>query len=203
MTLINTLMIIQKYHPQIKNTSIRTAFTAFIVICLFATYVSSLPMVMFPLKPSPSTGPYQDDEFLKIANDSIYSLSGQIMPNGTSLRELETTQQKLATMNISPELYPKAKKINEYLYYACKAGDESSDVMNLADKKGSPEYTDWTVDTQAKTYQNASVTIWIDIQDLYPNATPFNLVPVAKKPLGEKIITQWPKSPFSEFDNDI
>jgi len=187
---------------QTKKRYHRILIASFIVLCLFTAYVTSLPMVILPLKPAPATGPYQDTEFFDIANDTIYSLSGQTIPNGTELRELQTTQQQLTQMNISPDFYPTATKINDYLYYVSKAGDEASDAMNLADKMGSPEYTDWTVDSKAKAYQEASFTVWEDIKELFPNVTPYELRPVATRLPSDKIVTQWPKSPFSVYDFD-
>ncbi|MDD1729516.1 MAG: hypothetical protein LUQ50_10660 [Methanospirillum sp.] len=187
---------------RVTKTLQRTVLMTIIVLCILPTCVASLPIVMYPLKPSPAIGPYQDSEFLEISNETILGLSNQTIPNGTALRELQTTQQKLANMNISPELYPTAKQINAYLYYSAKAGDESSDAMSLADKPYSPEYTDWTVNLQAKIYQNASKTIWKQIQDLYPNVTSYTLRPTATPDPSEKMITRWPKSPFSTFDNE-
>ena len=191
-----------KDHARVPKSLWRTVLMVSLILCILPTWVASLPIVMYPLKPSPLIGPYQDSEFLEISNETILGLSNQTIPNGTALRELQTTQQKLANMKISPELYPMAKKINAYLYYSAKAGDEASDAMSLADKPYSPEYTDCTVNLQAKIYQNASKTIWNQIQDLYPNVTSYTLRPTATPDPSEKLITRWPKSPFSTFDNE-
>ncbi len=155
---------------------------------------------MFPLKPSPATGPYQDAEFLDIANETIYGLSDQTVPNGTLLRELQTTQQQLAKMSISPELYPRARKINAYLYYTSKAGDEFSDAMSLASKPYSPAYNDDSVLNDAKQYQTASQVIWNQIAYLYPGVIPYRLE-TATKPFSpnEDPNFKWPFDSFPPY----
>jgi len=176
----------------------RTFLIALIIIAIWTIHAAALPTVMFPLKPSPATGPYQDAEFLDIANETIYGLSNQTIPNGTHLRELQTTQQQLAKMNISPELYPRARQINAYLYYTSKAGDEYSDAMNLAGKPYSPAYKDNSVLSEARQYQTASQVIWNQIKDLYPGVTPYRLETVtgAFSP-NEDPNFKWPYDPVS------
>jgi hypothetical protein len=188
---------------RINVISKRLFFIALIILCIFTNQVASLPTIIFPLKPSPAIGPYQDDDFLHQSNNTIYELSNATIPNGTNLRELQTTQQKLSKMNVSPELYPTAKQINAYLYYVTKAGDAADDSMTLADKPYSPESTDWTINSDVTTYQNASLTIWNQIKDLYPNATTYKLRPIALPLRSDKVVTSWPKSPFSEFDSNF
>ena len=182
---------------RVERVLVRT-FIILILIGVCTIPVTSLPMVMFPLKPSPATGPYQDTEFLKLANETIYGLSNQSIPNGTALRDLLTTQQNLAAMKISPELYPKAKQINAYLYYTAKSGDEYSDAMNLASKPYSPVYRDESVISVAKEYQTASQVVWDQIKDLYPGVIPYRLemanIPEYK---GDLTSINWPVNPFS------
>jgi len=153
----------------------RSLLIALIIIAIGTIHAAALPTIMFPLKPSPATGPYQDAVFLDIANETIYGLSNQAIPNGTTLLELQTTQQQLAKMSISPDLYPRARQINAYLYYTSKAGDEYSDAMNLASKPYSPAYKDNSVLNEARQYQTASQVIWNQIKDLYPGVTPYRL----------------------------
>ncbi len=153
----------------------RSFLIALIIVALWTIHAAALPTVMFPLKPSPATGPYQDAVFLDIANETIYGLSNQAIPNGTTLLELQTTQQQLAKMSISPDLYPRARQINAYLYYTSKAGGEYSDAMNLAGKPYSPAYKDNSVLSEARQYQAASQVIWNQIKDLYPGVTPYRL----------------------------
>ncbi|PWR70889.1 hypothetical protein [Methanospirillum lacunae] len=173
---------------------------ALIIMMICTIHVAALPTVMFPLKPSPITGPYQDAEFLTIANETIYGLSNQTIPNGTTLRELQTTQQKLAKMNISPDLYPRARQINAYLYYTSKAGDAYSDAMSLASKPYSPAYTDSSVTSEAKEYQIASQVIWNQIMDLYPGVSPYRLE-TSKTPYSpnEDPTFKWPYDPVQTY----
>ncbi|PKL60921.1 MAG: hypothetical protein CVV33_00220 [Methanomicrobiales archaeon HGW-Methanomicrobiales-4] len=141
-------------------------FICIITICAFTIHATSLPMVTFPLKPSPEAGPYQDEEFLEEVNETIYGLSNQTIPNGTALRELQTKQQMLSKMSISPELYPTATQINAYLYYTTKAGTEYSDAMSFYTRPYSPVYEDESLIGEAQEYQAASKTIWNRIKDL-------------------------------------
>ncbi len=173
----------------------------FLIVCI--NHASALPTVLFPLKPSPASGPYQDSEFLELANETIYGLSNSTIPNGTSLRELQSTQQKLAGMNISPGLYPTAKLINVYLYYASKSGDELSDALNLADKPYSPVYKDDTMISEARKYQAASLTVWNQIKAMYPGVVPYTLSSAVTATPTEEVPYYWPKSPFSDFNGDL
>jgi hypothetical protein len=155
-------------------------------------------MVRFPLKPSPDTGPYQDEEFLQLANETIYGLSNQTIPNGTALREFQTTQQKLSRMNISPEFYSTAKKINNYLYYSARAGDSYAEVTALYSKPYSPVYQDESIISEAREYQMASQILWREIEDLYPGVTPYRLE-TTQRPLSanEDPDFKWLYSPVS------
>jgi|GEM_PF-903445 len=173
----------------------------FIIVCI--SQAAALPTVMYPLKPSPANGPYQDSEFLELANETIYGLSNTTIPNGTSLRELQSTQQRLAKMNISPGLYPTAKQINAYLYYASKSGDELSDALSLADKPYSPVYRDDTMISEARKYQVASQTVWSLIKSLYPGVVPYTLSSQVNPTPTEEAPYFWPKSPFSDFSGDL
>ena len=171
----------------------RMLLIGIITLCAFTIHAASLPMVIFPLKPSPETGPYQDEEFLELANETIYGLSNQTIPNGTTLRELQTTQQILAKMSISPDLYPTAAKINEYLYYTAKAGNEYSESLSFYSKPYSPIYNDESQISEAKQYQAASRIIWNQIQDRYPGVAPYRLE-YATKPFStnENPNFEWP-----------
>ncbi len=153
----------------------RIFFICIITICAFTIHAASLPVVTFPLKPSPDTGPYQDEEFLEEASAIIYGLSNQTIPNGTTLLDLLTMQQKLARMNISPDLYPKAKQINAYLYYTAKAGNKNADAMTLTTAPWSPVYHDVSQLSEGATYQAASQVIWNQIKYLYPDVIPYTL----------------------------
>lgn len=169
-----------------------------ILLCICTIHTGALPTVLFPLKPSPATGPYQDEVFLELANRSIHDLSNQTIPNGTSLRDLQTTQQQLARMNISPRLYPRASLINAYLYYTAKAGDSYSDAMSLSDKPYSPLYKDIAQTSEAREYQAASQVIWEQLKDWYPEVKPY-ILSASQKPFStnEDPNFKWPpNSPF-------
>jgi len=180
-----------------------TFFIGFIFLVVCISHAVALPSVMFPLKPSPANGPYQDSEFLELANETIYGLSNTTIPNGTSLRELQSTQQKLARMNVSPGFYPTAKQINAYLYYASKSGDELSDALNLADKPYSPVYRDVTMISEARKYQAASQTVWNQIKAMYPGVVPYTLSSAVAPTPTEEVPYYWPRSPFSDFSGDL
>lgn len=194
------MAIIQSKLNRDKAPSWRVLLITLIIMGICTIHVVALPTVMFPLKPSPQTGPYQDAEFLTIANETIYGLSNQTIPNGTMLREFQTNQQKLAKMNISPDLYPRARQINAYLYYTSKAGDAYSDAMSLASKPYSPEYTDSSITAEAKEYQIASQVIWNQIKDLYPDVTPYRLE-TSQQPYSpnEDPSFKWPYDPKQPY----
>jgi len=149
-------------------------------------------MVKFPLKPSPATGPYDDEVFLDIANDTITSLSGQTVPNGTTLYDVQTTQQKISKMNISPDFYPIANQINMYLYYTGKAGSEYSSAMTMMDKPYSPVYNQDSQLSDAKLYDTAAKRSWEQIKFLYPDVTMYTLPGVdTKKPFSTNENSSW------------
>ena len=158
-----------------RTIPVQAFLIALIIIGICTIHAAALPTVMFPLKPSPDTGPYQDSEFLEMTNETIYSLSDQTIPNDTALLDLQTTQQKLAKMSISQQLYPTAKQINAYLYYTAKAGNEYADAMSFYSKPYSPVYKDESQISEARQYQAASQVIWNQIQNLYPGVTPYRL----------------------------
>ncbi len=170
-------------------------------ICV--VHASSLPTILYPLKESPKTGPYQDEQFMALATDTIYSLSNATIPNGTELRDLQTTQQRLASMNISPDFYQKARKINAYLYYTAQAGDAYSDAMSLSGKAYSPVYNDPSAMSEVREFQGASKTMWNQIQDLFPNVTPYRIT-TEKKPysVNEDPDFKQPNNPFSSYSEE-
>lgn len=182
----------------------RIFLISIILICACSIHVASLPMVTFPLKPSPATGPFQDEEFLELANDTVYGLSNQTIPNGTALLDLQTTQQKLSKMNISLELYQTATQINAYLYYTAKARDTYSDAMSFYSKPYSPVYQDAALISEAREYQAASQIMWNRIQDLYPGVIPYRLE-TSTKPfsVNEDPDFKWPPhAPFSSYGHE-
>jgi hypothetical protein len=136
---------------------------------------AGLPMVGFSLKPSPAEGPYQDAEFLEQANMTIYSLSNQSVPTGTPLRDLQTVQQKLSKMSISPEQYSFASDVNAFLYYTGKAGNEYGDAISLTNSPYSPVGMDGAQYAEANNYYLAAKTVWERIKDHYPDVTLYTL----------------------------
>lgn len=162
-----------------------------VIVGLFVAFpVSGLQMVQFPLKPSPASGPYQDEDFLRMANTTIYSLSNETVPNGTALYDLQTTQQKMAKMNISPELHLTASLINDFLYYTGKAGYEYNEVQALVEKPYSPLYDDKTLTNDAMGYYRDAKRVWEKISDRYPGVNLYTM-PVIDR-----------KSPFSVNEDD-
>ena len=147
-----------------------------IAFCVIPIYSSaSLPLVGFPLKQSPAQGPYQDEEFLEKANTSIYGLSNQTIPTGIELRNLQTVQQQLSKMSISPELYPEASDINSFLYYTTKAGNEYGDAITLTGSYYSPVSENGAMFNDANEYYSAAKEIWEQIKTRYPNATLYTM----------------------------
>ncbi|WP_146201225.1 hypothetical protein [Methanospirillum lacunae] len=181
----------------------RILLTGVLIIVLCIAHASSLPTILFPLKDSPATGPYQDDEFLTLASSAIYGLSNATIPNGTELRDLQSTQQKLAKMNISPDFYEKARKINAYLYYTAQAGDAYSDAMSLSGKAYSPVYEDPSALSEVQEYQAASKTMWNQIQDLFPGVEPYRIT-TEEKPfsVNEDPTFKQPNNPFSSYTEE-
>lgn len=144
-------------------------------VCALPMQVSSLPMVGFSLKPSPASGPYQDNEFLEKANTTIYGLSNQSIPTGTALRDLQSVQQELSKMSISPKLYPVASDINAFLYYTSKAGDEYSDASSLGGSPYSPVVSDSSIFGDATEYYQAAKKTWEHIKARYPGVTLYTM----------------------------
>lgn len=171
-------------------------------ICLS---VSALVIVGSPLKPSPSQGPYQDEEFLALANDTIYTYTNGTVPNGTDLLILSTTQKQLSRMNISPELHPEATQINAFLYYTAKASEEFEDALSITGKPYSPQYRDTTAYADAYAYQNASRVVWEKIKDRYPGIVPYKLIEPSKPfSTNEDPDFTWPPvSPFGTTGSSL
>lgn len=126
-------------------------------------------VVMHPLQPSPASGPYDDEEFLRLANTTILSLSNRTVPNGTELFDLMSVQQKLSDMNVSPDLFQTAEHINEFLYYTGRAGYEYAEVKSLIEKPYSPVYDTSSMIREAAEYYRAAKRSWNHIQSLYPD----------------------------------
>ena len=87
----------------------------FVLFCLCAICIlpicssAALPLVNFPLKPSPSEGPYQDTEFLEKANQGGGNLGLPISADRIKLNlddneidEKNTIPPKTSSFNISP-----------------------------------------------------------------------------------------------------
>jgi hypothetical protein len=152
-----------------------------VIICLLAlcaipVYTSAgVMLVGFPLKPSPTEGPYQDNEFMAKANATIYGLSNGTVPNGTALLEVTSTQQQLSKMKISPEFYPVASTINDFLFYTSKAGREYSQAMSLTSSIFSPVSGDSSQFNDANEYYAAAQAAWAQIKHLYPDVTLYTM----------------------------
>jgi hypothetical protein len=148
-------------------------------VCIISTipvYTSaSAPKITIPLNPSPAQGPYQDDEFLEKANATINSLSGKAVPNGTDLRELQSVQQQLAKMKISPEFYPVASDIYAFLYYTGKAGDEYGNALTMSSSLNIPASQSTSQFNEAENYYTAATEIWEGIREYYPEVILYKL----------------------------
>jgi len=152
------------------------AFISLLAICAIPVCsAANLPMIGFPLKPAHAEGPYQDEQFLEKANLSIYALSNTTVPNGTTLLEVQSIQQQISKMNISPKLYPVASNINAFLYYTGKAGNEYSAAMSLSSSQFSPVGPDSSQFQDADMYYSAAKTVWGRIQNIYPDVTLYTL----------------------------
>jgi hypothetical protein len=153
----------------------------YVILCLFAICAlpvcssAALPIVGFPLKPSPAEGPYQDDVFLEKANETIYGLSNHSVPSGTAIRELQSVQQQLAKMKISPKLYPVASDINAFLYYTGKAGSEYGDALIMTTNFNIPASQGQGQLAEAGKYYTAATEVWEGIKGMYPNVTLYTL----------------------------
>jgi hypothetical protein len=143
----------------------------FCAVCLLPLQASALPMVGFSLKPSPASGPYQDKEFLDLANKTIYGLSNNTVPTGTALLDLRNTQSQLSKMSISPSLYSNATDINGFLYYLWKTGDEYEDAATLGTSYYTPVGADSSLFDDTTEYYSAAQTTWELIKSRYPGAT--------------------------------
>jgi hypothetical protein len=168
-------LCIKHGYSMIPRTRI-LAFICLLAICAIPVYsAASLPMVGFTLKPSPAAGPYQDEEFLEKANISIYALSNTTVPNGTTLLEVQSIQQQISKLNISPGLRPVALNINAFLYYTGRAGTEYSLAKSLSGSQYSPVAPDSSQFNDANMYYSAAKTVWGRIQNLYPEVTLYTL----------------------------
>jgi len=152
-----------------------------LIICLIAVCVlpvcssAGLPMVQFPLKPSPAEGPYQDEEFFKQADAIIYSLSNQTIPTGTTLLDLKSVQQTISKMSISPALYTKAQNVNAFLFYTGKAGTAYNEAVSLTHSPFSPVPQDGSEYSEADTYYSAAQKMWEKIKNDYPDVTLYTM----------------------------
>ncbi len=165
---------------------------------------SALPVVLHPLIPSPDTGPYQDEIFFEMANETIYSLSDQPIPNGTSLLSLMTTQIQLSRMRISPDRHPEARQITIFLFYTARAGKTYADAMSLASKPYSPVYEDPSVLNDAREYESAARSTWKKIAYLYPGYTPYRLTSAPQpSSANEAEDFRWRNNPFTGDENRI
>lgn len=145
-------------------------------ICALPVYSSaSLPMVPFTLKSPGAEGPYQDQEFLEKANMSIYALSNTTVPNGTTLREVQSVQMQLSKMKVSPELYPVANNINSFLYYTGKAGDAFSESSSMTESQFSPVSQSNAMTDEANMYYSAAKAVWERVKYLYPDVTLYTM----------------------------
>lgn len=153
----------------------------FALFCLCAICVlpvsssAALPFVGVSLKPSPAVGPYQDDAFLEKANETISAFSNQTVPNGTDLLELQSTQQQLAKMKISPKFYPVASEINAFLYYTGKTGGMYADALSMTASNNIPKSQGNSQIAEANTYYTAATETWDQIKDMYPNVTLYTM----------------------------
>ncbi len=144
-------------------------------VCLLPLQASALPMVGFSLKQSPASGPYQDKEFLELANTTIYGLSNGTLPTGTANTDLRTVQSKMSKMSISPELYDNATDINAFIYYTWKAGDEYEDASSLGGSDFSPVTIDSSLYDDANEYYQAAKITWDRIKSGYPGVTLYTM----------------------------
>ncbi|WP_146201114.1 hypothetical protein [Methanospirillum lacunae] len=137
----------------------------------------------YPLKPSPSIGPYDDQKFLNNSTAILTKLSGKIIPiEGPDLLNLKSEQIQLSRLNISPDFYPEATKINAYLFKISQAGETYGTSKRLTehpDTLGSPVYDQYT---KARSYYSDAMEIWTDIKDLFPNTKP-PVLPDPKLPI--------------------
>jgi len=124
---------------------------------------------VYALKPSPVSGPYNDQKFMDLATSILTNLSGKVIPiEGVELLNLKSNQIQLSRMNISPEFYPQATKINSYLLKICQAGETYSTTKTLTDHPntlGSPVYDQYT---KARSNYSDAMALWADIKDLFP-----------------------------------
>lgn len=158
----------------IRRTTLFLVACAFVVCMLPLSASASLPLVGFPLKES-TTGPYDDEKFLDEANTTIQGLSNQSLPTGTALRSLQSQQMEWSKMKISPELYPEAEKINAFIYYTVKAGDEYDDANIFGDKPYSPVSENSALYREAESYYQAAKTVWEKIKGRYPGVTMYTM----------------------------
>jgi hypothetical protein len=167
----------------------RRLIFSFQILLLILSLGIALPVfgddtgIQFPLKPSPSTGPYDDTRFMDNATVQINGLSGQLIPtDGVELLNLKSTQIQLSKMNVSPEFYQNASQINLYLYQIGTVGETYGTTKRLTDHPntlGSPELDPYT---KARGYYQDSMKTWANISSLFPNATPPTL-PDPERPL--------------------
>jgi hypothetical protein len=139
--------------------------------------------LMYPLKPSPSIGPYDDIKFMNNSVTILTRLSGNQIPiEGSDLLNLKSEQIQLSRLNISTEFYPEATKINAYLFKICQAGETYGASKRLTDHPnslGSPIYDQYT---KARSYFSDAMEIWTDIKGLFPNIKP-PVLPDPKLPI--------------------
>ncbi len=129
--------------------------------------------LIFPLKPSCPTGPYDDQKFMDLATIQINGFSEKMLPTeGTDLLNLKSTQLQISRMNISPDFYPRASLVNAYLYKLNQAGEMYGTTKRLTDHPstlGSPVFDQYS---KARSYYNDAMETWNQIKDLFPKVVP-------------------------------
>lgn len=151
----------------------------YLVVILILASGIILPVIasdngfLYPLKPSPSTGPYDDKKFMDYANAQITGFSGKVIPSeGIDLLNLKSTQIQLSRMNISPAFYPKASLINVYLYKIGNTGETYGTTKMMTNHPYTLGSLDPEQYTKARGYYDDAMESWNNISDLFPNATP-------------------------------
>lgn len=159
------------------------ALTLILITGMILPVMASDDGLIYALKPSPAIGPYDDQKFLNNSTAIITKLSGKIIPiEGPDLLNLKSEQIQLSRLNISPDFYPEATKINAYLFKIFQAGETygtSKRLTDHPDSLGSPVYDQYT---KARSYYSDAMDIWADIKNIFPNTKP-PVLPDPKLPI--------------------
>jgi hypothetical protein len=143
-------------------------------ICWVATADLGLEKIPVDLKDPDPASPYADDAFMSDATSMIGQISNMSVPMRAERNQIYGAYIRLRDKNVSPGLHPAGLNIVAYLFYTAKAG-ESAEAFVQAKNQLSSTSDGSDYYKQAQDYHTAAAWFWKNIQDQFPNMSPWYL----------------------------